>query len=255
MKQGERDWSILDRLHEGCQIIDRDWKYLYLNTKACEHARKSIGELVGQRMVNMYPGIEKTDLFEKLKGCMENRTRDKFTNEFAHPDGVVGFYELVVEPVPEGLMVLALDLTAQHSVEQKIEDKYALLKSIANMVSIQSQSQNQVVMQVLSRFESELYFKYFTNRLPRNLRTFGRVVCKIYNDIGGTFICQGDDHNFCLHGSACPWDNQTVCNPVYCKIMRGMIFRFGENFLGKVSVRQSSSLGKGDGECEFLVSC
>jgi hypothetical protein len=255
MRKGGRDWSILDRLLEGCLIVDRDWRYVYLNNKACAQIRKSRDELVGRTTTDAHPGIEKTELFHNLKRCMENRSRDKFTSKSAFPNGKVGFFKFVIEPVPEGLMIISMDLTEQYLAKKKVEDKYALLKAIANTVSIMQHPEDPVVMRVLSRFEIELYEKYFVDGLDRNIGTFGDVVAKIYNDIGGEFACNVDGHSLSLRGSACPWDNQTVCNPVYCKIMRGMICRFGEKFLGDVTIKQVSSIGKGDDECAFLLSC
>jgi hypothetical protein len=33
--------AVLDALREGIQIIDREWRYVYLNNAAAAHGRKS----------------------------------------------------------------------------------------------------------------------------------------------------------------------------------------------------------------------
>ena len=58
-----------------------------------------------------YPGIEKTPMFDLLKLCVKERKADYFENEFTYPDNTKGWFELRIQPVPEGLLVLSIDIT------------------------------------------------------------------------------------------------------------------------------------------------
>ena len=58
-----------------------------------------------------YPGIEKTPMFDLLKLCVKKRKADYFENEFTYPDNTKGWFELRIQPVPEGLLVLSIDIT------------------------------------------------------------------------------------------------------------------------------------------------
>ncbi|MEK6756681.1 MAG: GAF domain-containing protein, partial [Bacteroidota bacterium] len=69
----ERYRSTLDHMLEGCQIIDFDWRYLYVNDVAAAHGRHTKEELLGRTMMEMYPGIENTPMFAKLRHSMEQR--------------------------------------------------------------------------------------------------------------------------------------------------------------------------------------
>ena len=40
---------------EGCQIIDFDWRYLYVNDAAAKQGRKKKQELLGYTMMQVYP--------------------------------------------------------------------------------------------------------------------------------------------------------------------------------------------------------
>lgn len=82
--------KTLDSLLEGCQIIGFDWRYLYLNDAAARHGHRTKEELLGHTMMEMYPGIENTEMFSKLKNCMEKRTSYQIENEFTYPDSTKG---------------------------------------------------------------------------------------------------------------------------------------------------------------------
>lgn len=107
----ERLHSTLDNMIEGCQIIGYDYKYLFLNKAALESSRKTSEELLGKTMMECYPGIENTEMFSKLKSCMETREPANFENEFTYPNGEKRIFNLRFEPVPEGLFILSEDVT------------------------------------------------------------------------------------------------------------------------------------------------
>jgi two-component system, cell cycle sensor histidine kinase and response regulator CckA len=103
--------SVLDCLHEGCQVIGFDFTYLYVNEAAARQGRRTKADLVGRTMMECYPGIEMTPMFADLKHCMSERTHHRMENEFQFPDGSKGWFELRFEPVPEGVCILSLDIT------------------------------------------------------------------------------------------------------------------------------------------------
>ncbi|HCX89443.1 MAG TPA: histidine kinase [Deltaproteobacteria bacterium] len=110
--------DMLGILLEGCQIIGFDWRYLYLNDVAVRHSRKTKKELLGRTMMEMYPGIEDTEMFAKLRDCVEKRTPHRIENEFTFPDGSKGWFDLIMEPVPEGVLILSWDITEHKQIER-----------------------------------------------------------------------------------------------------------------------------------------
>lgn len=124
--------SALDHILEGCQIIGRDWTYLYLNDATATHGRRAKNELLGRTMMECYPGIEDTPMFATLERCMRQQASDAMENEFTYPDGSVGWFELRIEPVPDGLFILSLDITRRKRDEaqiRKLTRMYALLSA------------------------------------------------------------------------------------------------------------------------------
>ena len=103
----ERFRTTLETMLEGCQIIGRDWRYLYMNASAVQHGRRSADELLGRTMMEAYPGIEDTEMFAILQQCMTERVARQIENEFVYADGSSSWFVLVVQPVPEGIFVLS----------------------------------------------------------------------------------------------------------------------------------------------------
>src|SRR5688572_10147561 len=63
----------IDSLLEGVQLIDRDWRYVYVNARAAEHGQRSVDELVGRTLMDCYPEIEQTHIFAALGRVMDSR--------------------------------------------------------------------------------------------------------------------------------------------------------------------------------------
>jgi PAS domain S-box-containing protein len=112
--------STLDNMMEGCQLIGFDWRYLYVNKVAAEHGRRSREELIGSSMPEIYPGVETTTMFAALKRCLEDRLPTQMENEFVYPDGGRAWFQLAVQPVPEGAFVLSIDITERKRTEKEL---------------------------------------------------------------------------------------------------------------------------------------
>ena len=116
----ERYRATLDGMLEGCQIVGRDTRYLYLNDAAAAQGRRPRADLLGRRMPEMYPGIERTPMYAALLETLERRLPRRLENEFMYPDGSKGWFELSLEPVPEGAFILSLDITERKRAEEEI---------------------------------------------------------------------------------------------------------------------------------------
>lgn len=126
----ERFRLTLDYLLEGCQIIGFDWRYVYLNRAAEIHNRRPNSELLGNRYMDMWPGIEETEVFQIIKQTLEDRVPSHLENEFVFPDGSHGWFDLSIQPVPEGVFILSIDITERKRAENDLrasEEKYRLV--------------------------------------------------------------------------------------------------------------------------------
>ena len=119
-KSDARLLETLDNMLEGCQIIGFDWRYLYLNKLAIHHSQRTAGELLGRKMTEVYPSIESTPLFALLKRCMAERTAGQMENEFVYPNGEKKWFQLSIQPVPEGVFILSLCITERKQLEEQL---------------------------------------------------------------------------------------------------------------------------------------
>jgi PAS domain S-box-containing protein len=110
----------LDSMMEGIQIIGFDWKYLYINDAVALQGRKTKEDLLNNTMMESYPGIEQSEMFKRLELCMSKRVPQHFENEFVFADGSVGYFELSIQPVPEGIFILSIDITPRRIAETEV---------------------------------------------------------------------------------------------------------------------------------------
>jgi two-component system, cell cycle sensor histidine kinase and response regulator CckA len=111
---------VLDAIHEGLQIIDFEWRYVYINASAARHGRLDKAELIGRSMLEAYPGIEKTELFGHLDRCMRERVSHRMDNEFTQLNGQKEWFELRIEPLPHGVLVVSVEIGERRLLEEQL---------------------------------------------------------------------------------------------------------------------------------------
>ncbi|MDP9199890.1 MAG: PAS domain S-box protein, partial [Pseudomonadota bacterium] len=115
-----RHRTTLDSILEGCQIIDFDWRYLYLNDTAARHNRRPNAGLLGRRMPDEWPGIENSRIYELIEQGITARAIAQEEVHFKYPDGNHGWFDVRVQPVLEGVLVLSQEITERRQAEQAL---------------------------------------------------------------------------------------------------------------------------------------
>jgi|GEM_PF-3309073 len=112
--------DALDNMMEGIQILDKDLRYLYVNEAVAKQAGQTREELTGHLITDLYPGVEQTPLFQHIKRCLTEKISLQLENEFVFPDKTVKYFQLNFQPVPEGILIMSVDITGKKKAEDKL---------------------------------------------------------------------------------------------------------------------------------------
>ena len=127
----ERFRYTLENMLEGVQIIGFDWKYIYMNRQAEIQNRLPNVELLGKTYMEIWPGIEKTEVFRSIEKVLRERIPCQMENEFVYPNGKVGWFDLSIQPVPEGVFILSIDVTERRLAEESLRASEHEFRSLA----------------------------------------------------------------------------------------------------------------------------
>ncbi|HEX5660609.1 MAG TPA: ATP-binding protein [Polyangiales bacterium] len=127
---------MLDALLEGFQVIGFDFRYLVVNAAAARHGRSSADRLTGRTIMACYPGIDETPMFARLKACLEQRSSHVLENYFRFPDGSGAWFELRIEPVPQGACVLSIDISERKAAEASLRSNTSRLHEAERMEAL-----------------------------------------------------------------------------------------------------------------------
>lgn len=189
--------STLSNMIEGCQIIGFDWRYVFINASAELHNRRPNAELMGKRYMDMWPGIEETQVFYLIKDCLQNRRAHHFENEFTFPDGTTGWFDLSIQPVPEGVFILSVDITERkkaetiilklnEELEQKVKDRTAQLETSNKELEAFSYSVSHDLRAPLRHINGyvDLLNQRFSDQLPEKAQHYLKTITNASKQMG-----------------------------------------------------------------------
>lgn len=175
-KSEERYRNVLDNLLEGAQIISFDWRYIYVNDKAAQQGRQTKENLIGRKMTEVYPDIEKTILFYVLDNCMKDRASYIMENKFTYPNGEISWFELSIQPVDEGLFILSNDISKRKRIESEL---YQLNMQLEERIAERTDSLASSLKLISSLYEvaqSVIKFEQLSEMLQHIVETVAKTL-------------------------------------------------------------------------------
>lgn len=139
LKESEKRYrKTLDNMLEGCMLIGYDWTYIYMNDVIAQHAGfKNRDMIMGKKMTDLFPGVEKTKLYKYYEKCMKGRSIQNLEVDYVFPDNSVRYFRISARPVPEGIFVVSIDITESVKAARSLNNlnrTYAFLSRINQMI-------------------------------------------------------------------------------------------------------------------------
>jgi PAS domain S-box-containing protein len=112
----DRNEVILSSVADVHIVLDRDWRFLYVNDAALQAIQRPRGKVLGHTLWELYPDVVGTELERQYRRAMEDRVAVAFDFYYRRLDT---WWENRFYPTPEGLAVFATEITERKRAERK----------------------------------------------------------------------------------------------------------------------------------------
>ncbi|HEX4480347.1 MAG TPA: PAS domain S-box protein [Rudaea sp.] len=130
--------AILESITDGFIILDRDFRYVYVNGLAASLASEAATDIIGRPMWYVFPDFATTGGAELLRDAMRERKSISFERQ--RPDG--RYFAVRAYPHRDGLALYFHDISAQRKVADRLRKSETLLKLAQSIASIGSFTYN-----------------------------------------------------------------------------------------------------------------
>ena len=155
-------------------LLDRDFRFAYVNRKASELLRRPAADLLGRPVWEEYPGHAGTEIERRLRQVMQTGRPDRFENYYPRVDM---WYAFQVNPSPSGIAVWFCDITGKKRTQLQVEHSAAMLDAVMENVpegmSIISLASGRIDW--VSRYTAELTRRPREELLGQPIAAYGRL--------------------------------------------------------------------------------
>ncbi|HMQ32716.1 MAG TPA: GAF domain-containing protein [Chloroflexaceae bacterium] len=110
---------MLNQLNDHYVAYDRDWRYVFVNTRAAEVLGLPVEQLLGRRIWDLFPDAVGNDYYHAVHRALDEQ-RDLVLEFFYEPFG--RWFENRIYAGPEGVSVLGTDITERKRAETALRD-------------------------------------------------------------------------------------------------------------------------------------
>lgn len=114
-------------------VLDKDWRFSYLNLEAEQMWGYSRQELIGQKIWNKFPEAKKSTIYEKYHEAVTNKTQLTFEafSLIKHR-----WFEFRIQPTSSGLVVSCNDINEKKQLTLKLQHEANTLKQLIEICPI-----------------------------------------------------------------------------------------------------------------------
>lgn len=125
----ERLETVLSSIHDGFYVLDRDWRFTYVNDRYCDMVGMQRSVLLGQNVWELFPAVVGTDADEQFHRAISEQTSLQFDYLYSPWNR---WYDHRIYPSPNGLTVFLADITDRKQAELMLVEQKRLLELIAS---------------------------------------------------------------------------------------------------------------------------
>lgn len=121
---------IFERINDGVILLDRNYRYLYVNKKLCGMMNRKSADLIGKCIWDLFPDAVNSETYRYYQAALEKQENLSFTDHYPSLDL---WYKTNLYPSPEGLTVFVKDVSKEKRAENKIAKKSRLYQFISHI--------------------------------------------------------------------------------------------------------------------------
>jgi PAS domain S-box-containing protein len=121
----DRLLHIFDSLDYHLAVYDREWRYTYVNEEAARILGRRPDELLGRSIWDLFPEAVGNQYYRELHAAVADG-RVIHSDHFYAPFN--RWFENHIYPLPDGVMVLARDVTEQRNAAEALRARDAMLR-------------------------------------------------------------------------------------------------------------------------------
>lgn len=127
--------TLVESIPDGIYILDHEWKYVLVNENSTNIVKIPKEKLLGNKITDLFPGIEQTSFFKKYSQVMITREPDGIIDTFTFQDSRSGWYEVRIYPIPEGILCIARDITEHKKIEKELVESQKQIEQAQRLAS------------------------------------------------------------------------------------------------------------------------
>ena len=135
--------DTLEHIADGLVMVDRDWKFTFMNHEAEKQTTRRRGDIMGQNIWAVYPEMVGTMFESNYRKAMDENVTVEFEAWF---EPLKSWFSIRVYPAPQGLAIYFYNVTEQRESREQArisDERFRLLARAKNRRDLGHRSADQ----------------------------------------------------------------------------------------------------------------